>query len=268
MRAFCVTVDLDRDVNILIPGAVPAGSIDRGSGTGPRFSSSERGLSLLIDLFDRMGMKATFFAEAATLKAVDAGVMSGHEVGIHGAEHEDLTQIKGADGKRAVLEEAVAAVKDAVGTAPASFRAPYMRADEETVGLLPEFGIKADSSRYAEMSRSLMPKRLDNGIWEIPVPEGTDAGGKKISAYLWPMHESKRRPEDYVRMASAMEEGAFVLATHTWHIVESRERGIMSETEIGTNLGNVRKVLEGMEDIGMRPMTITGVREAMEKRPV
>ncbi|MCL2031784.1 MAG: polysaccharide deacetylase family protein [Methanomassiliicoccaceae archaeon] len=264
MRALCVTVDLDRDVNIRIPGSRAAGSIDRGIGAGPRFSSSDKGLSLLADLFDEIAIKATFFAEAATLRRVDAGLLSGHEVGIHGVEHEDLASIEGTDEKRAILKEASEAVKDAVGREPSCFRAPYMGADRETIGMLPEFGIGIDSSLYRPMSPSLMPEKMDCGVWEMPVPEGRDAAGKKISAYLWPMHESKRAPEDYIRMASSMEEGAFVLATHTWHIVESRERGIMSVKEIEQNIGNVRKVLEGIEDLGIRPMTLTDVRKTME----
>jgi len=266
MRALCVTIDLDRDVNIRIPGASAAGSIDRGGGTGPRFSSSEKGLELLAELFDDMGIKATFFAEASTLRKVDAGALSGHEVGIHGADHEDITLIKETDGKRAVLEEAVSAVKDAVGRAPASFRAPYMRTDAETFGLLPEFGISVDSSRYADVSASLMPERAANGVWEMPVPEGTDPRGKKISAYLWPMHESKRRPEDYAELASMMKEGVFVIATHTWHIVESREKGMMSPDEVETNIGNVRNVLEKMMDMGLRPLTLADAKKAAETR--
>ncbi|MDR0508399.1 MAG: polysaccharide deacetylase family protein [Candidatus Methanoplasma sp.] len=264
MRALCVTVDLDRDVNIMVPGSVAAGSIDRGNGTDPRFSSSEKGLLLLVDLFDEIAVKATFFAEAATLRRIDAGMLSGYEVGVHGADHEDITAIEGADNKRAILERAVDTVKDAVGKAPECFRAPYMKTDEETLDILPELGIRIDSSRYVGMSRSLMPERLSNGVWEIPVPESRDAGGKKISAFLWPMHESKRRPEDYLEMASAMDEGAFVLATHTWHIVESRERGLMSPGEIESNIFNVRKVLEGIMDMGMTALTLTDVRKAAE----
>ena len=264
MRALCVTVDLDRDVNILMPGSTAAGSIDRGSGTGPRFSSSGKGLSLLADLFDEMSVKATFFAEAATLRRTDAGLLSGYEVGIHGAEHEDITAIESTDGKRSIIREAADAVKDATGRAPECFRAPYMKADEETLRLLPEFGIRSDSSSYVRMSASLIPRRTGYGVWEMPVPEGTDAAGKKISAYLWPMHESKRKPEDYIRMASLMEEGVFVIATHTWHIVESRERGMMSEDDSKQNLGNVRRVIEGITDMGMRPLTITEVRKIME----
>ncbi len=265
MRTLCFTVDLDRDVNIAIPGGIAAGSIDRGSGAGPRFSSAGKGLSILSDLLDELSIKATFFAEASTLRKMDSSLLSGHEVGMHGAEHEDLTAA-GIDEKRKIMEESMAAVKDAVGKAPESFRAPYMKIDDETLGILPEFGIGVDSSRYAEMSPSLIPEKI-GGIWEVPVPEGRDSLGKKISAYLWPMHESKRVPEDYLQMASDMKEGAFVIATHTWHMVESRDKGIMSKEEAEANAGNVRKVLEGMMDMGLRPSTVAEIRKMMEDRP-
>ena len=265
MRALCVTVDLDRDVNVMVPGSTAAGSIDRGKGTGPRFSSSEKGLSILSDLFDELSIKATFFAEAATLRRIDASALSGHCVGMHGVDHEDISLIKSVEEKRAILEEAAAAVKDAVGHAPECFRAPYMSADEATIDIISQMGIKADSSRYAPMSGRLMPHKIRANLWEMAVPEGIDINGKKIAAYLWPMHESKRRPEDYLRMASQMKEGAFVLATHTWHMVESRERGVMAADEIEKNIDNVRTVLEGMTEMGMEPLTLTGVRKIIEK---
>jgi len=259
-----VTVDLDRDVNTRAPGGGPAGSIDRGAGDRPRFSSSAKGLSVLSGLLDEMALKATFFAEAATLRRVDAGLISGHDVGIHGAEHEDIASIEAADGKRAVLTEAADAVRDALGRPPTCFRAPYMSADAETIRMLPGMGITIDSSRYTAMSPSLMPERLGCGVWEMPVPQGRDASGRRMTAYLWPMHESKREPEDYIRMASEMEEGVFVIATHTWHIVESRERGVMPPEEAGRNTDNVREVIEGIEGLGLRPMTLTEVRKTME----
>jgi peptidoglycan/xylan/chitin deacetylase (PgdA/CDA1 family) len=206
-----------------------------------------------------MGIKATFFAEAETLRKIDIGTLSGHDVGIHGVEHEDLTLIQDANRKRAILKEASEAVKDAVGKSPECFRAPYMKADQETADMLRDFQIYADSSCYRTMSRTLDPILLRGGAWEMAVPVGRDAAGKKIAAYLWPMHEQKRVPEDYVKLASQMEKGVFVLATHTWHMVESRERGKMSGDEIERNISNVRKVLEGIVDSGIKPMTMTDV---------
>jgi hypothetical protein len=114
------------------------------------------------------------------------------------------------------------------------------------------------------MSGSLIPERIKEGLWEIPVPEGTDASGKKMAAYLWPMHELKRVPAEYIGLSSQMEEGVFVIATHTWHIVESPDRGMLSNEEIKKDIGNVREVLEGVVDNGITPKTMTDVRKTME----
>ncbi len=264
MRALCLTVDLDRDVNLQIPGRSSAGSIDRGQGNGPRFSSAEEGLSLLIDLLDEMGIKATFFAEAATLRSIgNPNLLSGHEVGIHGCEHEDLTS-QDEHGIRTILTGSSDAVKDILGNSPKCFRAPYMKVNDEIVKMLPEIGIEIDSSYYTEMSDSLMPYRIGEGLWEMPVPEGRDTANKKISAYLWPMHEGKRGPKDYVGMAKMMKEGAFVLATHTWHIVESRDKGMMSKEETANNIENVRDVLAGIMDMGFDACTLSDAKNRME----
>ena len=85
------TVDADRDVNIPIPGSVAAGSIDRGSGTGPRFSSSERGMRILAELLDGLGVRGTFFMEGRTAEVTDCSFLAGHCIGLHGYDHEDLT---------------------------------------------------------------------------------------------------------------------------------------------------------------------------------
>jgi hypothetical protein len=61
MKAF-FTVDLDRDVNFP-DGGNKAGSLDRGNGTAPRFTSSEKGAAILQEILDETGIKATFFAE-------------------------------------------------------------------------------------------------------------------------------------------------------------------------------------------------------------
>ena len=260
-RAFCFTVDLDRDVNVCIEGKLAAGSMDRGSGTSPRYGSSAEGLIALTDILDELGMKATFFAEGRTLENMDnIGCLSGHEVGIHGLEHEDFTGCSGVTVNTTLLDAIIARstdiVKDCVGRRPTCSRAPYMKIDEYIYEILYKHGIRYDSSEYAPLDKKMRPYTVGPGIAEVPVPEGTDAGGNKISAYLWPMHEGKRPPADYLRMASELEDGIFCLGTHTWHMVESRKGGRMGGAERAANAANVRKVLEGIIDAGFEPMTI------------
>ncbi|MDR3205611.1 MAG: polysaccharide deacetylase family protein [Candidatus Methanoplasma sp.] len=256
MKALCFTVDLDRDANIPIPGKAAAGSFDRGDGAEPRFESSEKGLGTLLDILSGMGARATFFAEGRTLEMISSKGLSKHEVGVHGYDHEDLTSLSGHD-LRVCMGRAVGSVCRTIGRRPVSFRAPYMKIDDKVLEALPEFGIRCDSSMYAPLSESPMPRRLPCGVTEIPVPEGSDPSGKKIAAYLWPMHEGKRRPEEYVRMAAAVKEGVFVLATHTWHMAESLNGGIMDPNAVRRNAEDVQKVIEEVIGLGFEPMTVS-----------
>ena len=256
MKALCFTVDLDRDSNIQMPGQTQAGSLDRGAGTEPRFSSSERGLEILSGLLDEMGVKATFFAEGKTLETIrNAECLSGHEVGIHGYDHEDFTMILDEEERVAILSRSIIAVKDVTGQDPLCFRAPFMRIDERMRSILPGFGIRYDSSDYADVSSTMLPI-MKNDLHRIPVPKGIDRNGKKISAYLWPMHEMSREPQDFVELSSYVNEGIFVIATHSWHIVESRSTGAMSSQRVKENIENVRKVIESTIDNGFCPLTI------------
>ena len=256
-RRFAFTVDLDRDVNLPLKGEAAAGSLDRGLGTGPRFSSSEKGLGILLDLLDEIGIKATVFVEGRTAETIDCSCLSGHCIGLHGYDHEDLlAQDTGVPvDQKAVLTRGFEAVSDRISE-PVCFRAPYMRADEDTMSVISSLGIRHDSSVYRRMDEGYGTYQTHCGIVEHPVPKSRDSSGKVIAAYLWPMHEGKRSPEDYIRMAASAESGEFVLATHTWHMAESREDGPMSEERIVTNADNVRRVIGGILDEGFRPSTI------------
>ena len=251
-KTFRFTVDLDRDVNFPVPDQAAAGSLDRGSGTAPRFSSAERGLRILLDVLDDAGMKATFFVEGRTAETIDCSCISGHRIGFHGYDHEDLSGASTGllfdpGEKESILRKGFDAVSDNVSR-PVCFRAPYMVRDETALSVLPQLGIRADSSVYS--FGECEPFDID-GITEYPVPKSRDAAGKVIAAYLWPMHEGKRPPEDYVRMAEGM--GTFMLATHTWHMCERRDAGIMDEADIRRNADNVLSVLTGILDSGFVP---------------
>lgn len=265
-KALCLTVDVDRDVNICVEGRLAAGSIDRGFGTSPRFVSTARGLILLSELLDDIGIRATFFVEARTLENIDCcNCLCGHEIGMHGLDHEDLTGSNGvaltSANKHAILEKASLIVKDITGILPRCFRAPYMKTDDCVMKILPELGIRYDSSIYAPLERSAVPERLKNGIKEVYVADDFDCEGKRMSAYLWPMHEGRRGPEHYIEMASRVDSGIFTLATHTWHMCESRKNGIMDNASMENNMNSLRRVLEGVIDAGFEPMVIPDATE-------
>ena len=88
--------------------------------------------------------------------------------------------------------------------------------------------------------------------------EGTDSSGRKISGYLWPMHEGKRRPKDYIELAGKVPDGGvFVLGDHSWHICESRSGGVLGPEDAARTADDVRRVLEGIRDSGAVPCTVS-----------
>ena len=257
MRQLCFTVDLDRDVNDATVGSPAAISVDRGSGDAPRFTSSEKGTLVLLDLLDDLGIRATFFAEGRTLRETGVGkVLSGHEVAVHGYDHEDLT---GARSKvqlshgdlRSIVERSIQAIRDEVGVSPVGFRSPYMDPNEEVLDFLHEYGITYDSSRYTYVSDVVKPYPSGSPmLTELPALKGTSANGRTITSYLWPMHEGKRPADDFIALAESVKEGVCIIATHTWHMVESRSRGSMTQDEISANYDATREVLASLIDSG------------------
>jgi len=252
-KKFCFTVDVDRDANECVTGRVAAASLR--SGGNARFTSSAKGTGIILDILSEMGIKATFFAEARTLENIDVH-FGNNEVAMHGLDHEDLTgELSGItlsdDEINKIMRTSSDIIKERTGTRPKGFRAPYMRTSERIMNILPKFGVVYDSSLYSELSKKMHPYDVGNGMREIPVPVRTDGNGKRTAAYLWPMHEGIRTPDEYVRMADTVEEGVFVIATHSWHIVESRN-GIMDAAQREKNIGNVRKIVTAVLDNGFK----------------
>jgi peptidoglycan/xylan/chitin deacetylase (PgdA/CDA1 family) len=277
MRCAAFTVDVDRDVNLAERGRYDAVSQAHGSyDSSPRFSSSARGLRLMVDLLDEMGIKGTFFLEGDTLRAIARSLdvrsmLAGHEVASHGICHEDLTGegtgicLTGPQVAQ-VIEDGANIIEDMCGRRPQGFRAPYQHIDGTALGMLAESEFIYDSSLTVPMTEGrIAPWRLDSGLLEIPIASGQDERGKKIVSYLWPMHEGKRVPADYIHLASEVRSGALVLATHSWHIAETYGKGILDQTDTAKGLASLRKVLEGIMDMGMRFIALEDLARTWEE---
>jgi hypothetical protein len=78
------------------------------------------------------------------------------------------------------------------------------------------------------------------------------------------MHEGKR-PDDYIEMAISIRKGVLVLATHTWHMMETYGSGVLSEDAIGSNLQDIKDVLEGIRAQGMEFITLEELANSMEE---
>ena len=268
MRYAAFTVDVDRDANLAERGRYEAGSkaitgVDR----LPRFASCGKGLQILSELLEDLGIRATFFLEGDALRDIAHHVdirslLQKHEVACHGVCHEDFTgESTGIcltrDQVGQVASESMSIVRDVLGRVPMGFRAPYQHIDDTGLGALAKAGFSYDSSKTEKMNDGkIAPKELDNGLFEVPLACGKDGHGKKIVSYLWPMHEGKRSADDYVELASSFQSGYLVLATHSWHLTETFKSGPLDRAQATLQVEMTRKVLEGMLDQGIRFLPI------------
>ena len=104
------------------------------SNAGPRFAltfddgPSPRNTPTLLDGLGRLGAHATFFVLAGRSrrhpKLVERIASEGHEIGIHGAHHVPAWSLPRAWLEREI-DLTAAAVRDACGTTPRHYRAPF-----------------------------------------------------------------------------------------------------------------------------------------------
>jgi peptidoglycan/xylan/chitin deacetylase (PgdA/CDA1 family) len=262
MRCAAFTIDVDRDVNVPLKGRIGAAS----SNGEKRFSSTAEGLFRLVDLLKALGISATFFLEGETLEHIARehdvpSLLRGHEAAAHGYEHEDLTgESTGLEPSEewidAVIGRSSAVVEDLTGHRPVGFRAPYQHTNPTVLRSLMGHGFVYDSSAFADLSvRSVRPFVSDFGIIEVPLASGRSPAGKKMQSYLWPLHEGKRAASDYDYLLDQYDEGLFVIADHSWHLMESLS-GHRTEAEAEAELDKVREVLQQVLDRGIGFMTI------------
>ncbi len=112
----------------------------------------DQGMPRLLDLYDRYGVKATFFftGHIATIcpELVKMAHGRGHEVGSHGLTHEVSLAIDTLDYKEQVrhLKESKAILEAIIGEEVISFRSPAARVNKRFPMAMKEAGFKIDSS--------------------------------------------------------------------------------------------------------------------------
>ena len=274
MRCASITIDVDRDVNLAEKGRVEGVSKARGGDSSPRFQSAAKGLSLIVSVLSDLGIRGTFFIEAEAAGAISKtldlkSLLRPHEVAAHGLRHEDLT---GADtGVKLTphqIEDVVTgcstALREVIRRRPVGFRAPYLHIDDVVLQSLAREGFLYDSSIVRRQERGeIYPYRIYGPLIEAPVSSAADKEGKKIVSYLWPMHEGERTVKDYEHMLSRFSSGMLILATHSWHVVETYRDGKLPEKRVAQNVGWLRDILQVAIDRGIEFMTI---EEYIEER--
>ncbi len=110
---------------------------------GPRVA-----ITRILALLERLALRCTFFFPGVTVQrwpaALEAVLEAGHEVAAHSHRHVPLVDLT-PDDQRADLEQALAALAQH-GVTPAGYRAPLWQQTRYTLDLLPEYGLRWDSS--------------------------------------------------------------------------------------------------------------------------
>lgn len=119
----------------------------------------KEGLPLLLDLYDKYGVKATFFYIAIFAKQhpeiIKMVQEHGHEIACHGLthQHDKAFDVMPYEEQLEHLSTAKKILEDIAGEEVVSFRAPALRVNFDTPKALIEAGFKYDSS--------VAPQRMD-----------------------------------------------------------------------------------------------------------
>ncbi len=177
--------------------------------------SGEVGAPRLLKLFDRLGIKTTWFIPGHSIetfpKQMKAVAEAGHEIGIHGYSHENPISMTPAQ-EEAVLDKCIELVERLSGRRPTGYVAPWWEFSNVTNELLLKKGIKYDHSLmhddfhpyYVRVGDSwtkidYSKKPVD---WMRPLVRGTETSlieipgnwnSPKISANSWSRRRNFRR---------------------------------------------------------------------------
>ena len=138
---------------MLLPHPRPARGAPRG---GPLRLILRRCLPRFAELFDRHGVRATFFVVGRDLEEDPEGrrlleqlAAAGHELANHSYAHPyELTRLPAGAHRRGDRSRPRARSPPAPGRAPVGFRAPGYETSAEVIDLLVERGYAYDSSAF------------------------------------------------------------------------------------------------------------------------
>lgn len=150
----------------------------------------EKGLAILLRLFEENGIKATFFITGEMARAYSSILREvhrhGHEIACHGLLHSKNECLLDQNIQRQRIADATAIIKREINVVPKGFRAPCLRISNITLDILEENGYLYDSSvistfvptyygflRYMldpyHPSQHSIPTKGSRALLEIPV---------------------------------------------------------------------------------------------------
>ena len=113
--------------------------------------SGEVGAPRLLQLFDRFGIKTTWFIPGHSIETfptqMKAVADAGHEIGLHGYSHENPVAMTAAQEEE-VLDKCIDLIQNLSGKKPQGYVAPWWEFSPITNELLLKKGIKYDHSLH------------------------------------------------------------------------------------------------------------------------
>lgn len=178
-----------------------SGWLGRGGGSNPTDISrgvyaGEVGIPRLLKLFDRFGIKTTWFVPGHTLETFPEQIAAvrnaGHEIGLHGYSHESQKTLN-AEQHRDMLDRAYNLLTNFCGDVPPKGNtAPYWETSNEGIDLLLQKGIEYDHSFMAHDSQAYYLREGDSWTpidynaraetWMKPLTRGNGTGLVEIPA--------------------------------------------------------------------------------------
>lgn len=112
--------------------------------------AAEVGVPRLLKLFDRYGLKATWFIPGHSIESfpdqMKMVVEAGHEIGAHGYSHENPVQMT-PEQEEAILVKSIELIEKLTGKRPRGYTAPWWEMSAVTAELLLKYGFRYDHSQ-------------------------------------------------------------------------------------------------------------------------
>lgn len=216
--AFAFTVDVDVE-SPLAWRRKGTRITDLGELEQRRFGARQ-GLGRLLDLLDRHGIKGSFYFPTADVQRhphlVHDVASRGHEVGLHGHDHERVDALDRASNAW-ILDRSLEVFRRDHGIVPTGYRSPSWELTTEVHGLLLERGLAYDSS----LMGADHPYTL-GGLVEVPVEWLLDDAvffryrGGGVEA--WPPRAPSTVLEAWTDEFEGVHDagGSYLLTVHPW----------------------------------------------------
>ena len=188
---------------------------------------SLKGTYRIVELFERLGIKATWFTTAAIgladIKIFKRLVDSGQEIALHGLHDRDNYSKMTQDKARKRLKKAKDIVEAISGQKTVGFRAP--RFQHPSLKIIKQIGFKYDSSlhptfmpgRYSGKGKLLPHVDRKSGLTVLPV--SVVPGLRLPLSWIW----FRMLPRGYMRWGASLVEANFdylCLYFHPWDFVD------------------------------------------------